>query len=161
MGSALIYVSVAALLFIVAFVMRRRIGAPILGLAAGSVLSSIWGGASAAWLFSRDPNADSLTLASLASAGLILLPAVLLMLRGRTYKSLLQKFVGAAVFTVVALAFLHTSLQGLAVPDGGLTAIGGFLDAQRSTVITAGLALAVFDLLAAGSSGSLGKKGKH
>lgn len=157
----IICIIVAALLFAAAFVTKRRFGLLGLSLAAGSILSGIWGYnagliVSAAGL-PTTPFTTALTLGAL-----VLLPSIVLLFHGSTYKNSLARIVGAALFTLLALAFLiepigHVlTLQGL-----GLTAYE-WLVTHREFIIGAGLICAVIDLFfTKAPSISSEHKGKH
>jgi hypothetical protein len=142
-----IFLIVVGALFALAFVTKRRFGVLGLSLAAGAMVSALWVGdltplvAQAGLALVKPP------LHSVVAAGLILLPAVLLLASGPTYKALWQRIVGAAAFAVLATALLLEPLGSALVIDGTAQPVYDFFVQYRTAIITACLALAVFDLL--------------
>jgi hypothetical protein len=136
-------------LFATAFFTKRRFGVLGLALAAGAMLSTIWVGdltpiiANAGIILVQPP------LQSVVSAGLILLPAVLLLSSGPVYKATYMRVIGAAAFAVLAVALLLEPLGSGLVIDGIGRLVYDFFTQYRVLIITACLALAVLDLLMA------------
>lgn len=149
MSFVVIFLMIVALLFAAVFLTRRRFGVLGLALAAGAMLSTLWVGdltpliASAGIVIIKPP------LESLVSAGLILLPAVLLLFTGgSTYKSLLQRVIGAAAFATLAVALLLDPLGSALVIEGTGKQVYDFFVRNQTLIVTAGLALAILDVLA-------------
>lgn len=147
MSFVIIFLIIIALLFATVFFTRRRFGVLGLGLAAGAMLSSLWVGdltpiiASAGIILVKPP------LESVVSASLILLPAILLLSGGPTYKTMPQRVIGAAAFAVLAIALLLEPLGSALVIDSVGKPVYDFFVQNRVIIITAGLVLAVLDLL--------------
>jgi hypothetical protein len=147
MSFVVIFCMVVAALFILAFFTKRRFGVLGLALAAGAMLSGLWVGdltpiiANAGFIIVKPP------LSSVVSAGLILLPALLLLSSGPTYKTMRQRVIGAAAFAVLAVALLLEPLGSALVIDGIGRSVYEFFVQYRSIIITAALSLAVLDLL--------------
>ena len=147
MSFVVIFCMVVAALFILAFFTKRRFGVLGLALAAGAMLSGLWVGdltpiiANAGFIIVKPP------LSSVVSAGLILLPALLLLSSGPTYKTMRQRVIGAAAFAVLAVALLLEPLGSALVIDGIGRSVYEFFVLFRSIIITAALSLAVLDLL--------------
>ena len=142
----IVFVVVALLLFGGAFVSRRRFGLLGLALTAGATLSTIWNYEAGLVVSSLNiVPAGPLTQAVTQSA-VVLLPAVVLLFHGQTYKTLVSRLVGAAFFTVLACAFLVEPI-GYALPLSGQGAeIYGMLRANRDLIVSIGVILAVLDL---------------
>lgn len=136
---------IAAVLFCVVFVSKRRFGLLGLALAAGSILSSIWGVNEGAIMSALGLHATSFVLVIVRGA-VVLLPAVVAMFYVSSYKKMFSRLVGAMLFTVLALAFLIEPLGNLFVISGQAADIYKILSASQSTVIGLGLAAAVVDL---------------
>jgi hypothetical protein len=149
MSFLIIFLIMIAALFATAFFTKRRFGVLGLALAAGSVLATLWVGdltpiiAEAGIAMVRPP------LSSVISAGLVLLPAVLLLASGPTYKLLPQRIIGAAAFAILATALLLEPLGSALVIDDTAKPVYEFFVQNRAIIITAGLALAILDLLVA------------
>lgn len=146
MSFLVILLSIILLLFLAAYFTKRRFGVLGLALAAGAMLSSLWVGdltpliAQAGVVLIKPP------LQSVVSAGLILLPALLLLSSGPSYKSQLQRIVGAAAFAVLAIALLLDPLGSALVIDKVGQPVYDFFVSNRAIIVTLCLALAIIDL---------------
>ncbi|HEU5121988.1 MAG TPA: hypothetical protein VFT59_04015 [Candidatus Saccharimonadales bacterium] len=149
MSFLIIFLLVIGALFATAFLTKRRFGVLGLALTAGALLGTLWVGdltpviAEAGFVLVKPP------LSSVVSAGLILLPAVLLLASGPTYKTMYQRVIGAVAFAVLAVALLLEPLGSALVIDNVGKPVYEFFVQYRAVIITACLALAVFDLLIA------------
>lgn len=147
MSFLIIFLIVIGVLFATAFLTKRRFGVLGLALTAGALLSTLWVGdltpviAQAGFVLVKPP------LSSVVSAGLILLPAVLLLASGPTYKALPQRILGAVAFAVLAIALLLEPLGSALVIDSTGKPVYDFFVANRAAVITLCLVLALIDLL--------------
>jgi len=141
----IVYFVLSAALFAGAFVTKRRFGLLGLALAAGHLLSSIWGfdaGLVAGFFgFHGGPLTDAVV-----SSILVLLPAVLLLFHGYTYKGLVGRTIGAIMFTVLAVAFLSEPLSHVLVANGPAIMIYKALLDYRMTIIGVGMVVAIIDL---------------
>lgn len=141
----IIFALVAVSLFGAAFVAKRRFGLLALAMAAGSMLSGIWG--YNAGLIVSGLGIPSSPLASAVTLALItLLPAAVLLFHGYTYKTLIGRVVGASLFTLLALAFLIGPLGHVLTPHGLGANVYAWLIDNRTFIIGAGLIVAVIDL---------------
>lgn len=147
MSFVVIFLIVIAALFAVAFFTKRRFGVLGLALAAGAMLSTMWSGDLTPLIINAGFVVVKPPLSSLVSAALILLPAVLLLTSGPTYKSMPQRVIGAAAFAALAVALLLEPLGSALVMDKVGKPVYDFFVQYRPLIVTAGLALAVFDLL--------------
>jgi hypothetical protein len=147
MSFLVIFLIVIGLLFATSFFTRRRFGVLGLALAAGAMLSSLWVKdltpviASAGFVIVKPP------LTSLVSAALILAPALLLLSSGPTYKSMIQRVVGAVAFAILATSLLIGPLGSALVVEGVGKNVYDFLVQYHASIVTIGLVLAVLDLL--------------
>ena len=146
MNVVIIFSLIAILLFAAAYVARRRFGLLGLALAAGATLSTIWSFdaglvVGSLGLFPSGPLTTAVTLAII-----VLLPAVVLLFHGYTYKTYVGRAVGAFLFTLLALAFLVEPL-GFALPlDGTGADVYKWLAQYKEVIISAGVVFAVIDL---------------
>jgi hypothetical protein len=136
---------VAVLLFMPAFIAKRRFGLLGLALAAGSLLSGIWGFDAGLIVSGLGIPASPLTTAITLSL-IVLLPAVVLLFHGYTYKTLIGRIVGASLFTLLAFAFLIEPLGHVLMPVGAIANVYRWLVDNRTLIIGAGLIVAVIDL---------------
>jgi hypothetical protein len=147
MSFLVIFLIVIGLLFAASFFTKRRFGVLGLALAAGALLSSLWVKdltpviANAGFVIVKPP------LTSLVSAALILAPALLLLSSGPTYKSLVQRVIGAVAFAILATSLLLEPLGSALVIEGVGKTVYDFFVSYHAIIVTAGLVLAMLDLL--------------
>jgi len=147
-------------IFVSAYLAKRRFGLLGLALAAGSLLSK-------AWTYEAGLMASALGILSnpvssaIISAVIILLPAYLLLSRARTYKTSLGRLVGAALFTVLALAFMVDPLEYILILQGTAGEIYNQLLNYKDLIVGVGLIVAVLDLFFSRSAELSEKKHEH
>lgn len=147
MNVALVFGIVLIALFALAFLTKRRFGVLGLALAAGAMLSSLWAETLTPIIEETGFSVDRPPLIMLVSVGLVLLPAVLLLFSGPSYKDLPRRLVGAACFAALALALLVEPLGSAMVLTGDGKVVYEFFVTNRVYIVTGGLILALFDLL--------------
>jgi hypothetical protein len=161
MSFVVVFLIVIASLFATAFFTKRRFGVLGLALAAGAMLAATWTGdltpvvASAGFVLVKPP------LQSVVAASLILLPAVLLLASGPTYKSMPQRIGGALAFAILAVALLLDTLGSALVIEGVGKSVYDYMVEHRALIITAGLVLAIIDVFVTRSPGRAKNAGKH
>ena len=162
MNVVIVFAVLAVLLFGLAYFSKRRFGLLGLSLAAGSLLSGLWGYdaglvVSGIGIFPKGSLTTAVTLSAI-----VLLPAILLLFHGYSYKGLIGRIVGATLFTLLALAFLVQPLGYALALEGFGVNIYQWLVANRDTIISLGLVIAVVDLfLTKPAHNSENKKSKH
>ena len=118
-----------------------------LALAAGAFMSNLWVSDVTPIVAETGIVTVNPPLESVVAAALILLPAVLLLASGPTYRHKGQRLVGAALFAVLAGMLLLEPLgSALVIDDVGIKAFR-FLLEYRLLIITACLVLAIADIL--------------
>lgn len=138
---------VVGALFALAYFSRRRFGTLGLALCAGFLLSTMWAAdvtpliRKAGIVFSTPP------LSSVVAATLILVPALILMLGGPTYRKHGHRILGATSFALLATAFLLSPLGSSMNMDGSAKQIYRFFIDNRNIIITLAIAYALFDLV--------------
>lgn len=147
MSFFLIFLIGIALLFVLAYSTKRRFGVLGLALAAGAMLSSLWVGSLTPIIANAGVVLVQPPLESVVAACLILLPAVLLLFSGPTYKSHVQRIVGAGAFALLAISLLLEPLGAVLGVNSMARPAYDQLVKYHAIIITACLALAVFDLL--------------
>lgn len=147
MSFVVIFLIVIALLFALAFFTKRRFGVLGLALTAGAMLSTLWVGDLTPLIANAGIQIVKPPLSSVVSAALILLPAILLLSSGPTYKTTMQRVIGAAAFAGLAIALLLEPLGSALVIDSTGKPVYDFFVQYRAIIVTAGLVFAVFDLL--------------
>lgn len=142
----MILVVLAVGLFIGAFLSKRRFGLLGLALTAGATLSTIWSYdaglvVSATGLVPEGPLTNAITLAAI-----VLLPAIVLLFHGYTYKETAARVIGSLLFTFLALAFLVEPLGFALNLEGTARDIYNWLVNNREVIISIGVVCAVIDL---------------
>jgi hypothetical protein len=136
---------VAVLIFVAAFITKRRFGLLGLALAAGSILSGIWGYDIGLEASAFGAPSGTLT-AAIVSCLIILFPAGILLFHGDKYKTLVGRIVGAILFTTLAVAFMIEPLSHAITPQGFGAEAFTWLAKNSNTVIGLGLVAAIVDL---------------
>jgi len=141
----LICIVISLALFVAAFITKRRFGLLGLALAAGSLLSKIWGydAGLIAGVFGIPSGPFT---SAVITALIILLPAGILLFHGYTYRTLVGRVTGAGLFTLLALALLVEPLGHILVLQGFGSDVYTWLVNNRSIIIGVGLIVAVIDL---------------
>lgn len=147
MSFLIVFVVIAVALFFLSYLTKRRFGVPGLALAAGAILSTLWVGNLTPIIAGVGVEMVQPPLESVVSAGLILLPAVLLLFSGQAVKSKPQRVIGSLAFTVLAIAFLLVPLGSALVIDDSTRPVYEALMQYRAVIITAALVYAICDLL--------------
>lgn len=146
MAPLIVFGGLAVLLFAGAFISKRRFGLLGLALTAGATLSTIWSYdaglvVSSTGIFPEGPITQAVT-----QSLVVLLPAILLLFHGYSYKNMFSRVVGSLLFTALALAFLIEPV-GYALPlDGTGADIYEQVRGYRDLIISIGVVLAVVDL---------------
>lgn len=148
MNVALVFGVTIVLLFLLAFFTKRRFGVLGLALAAGAMLSSLWAVTLTPIIAEAGVVVEKPPLLTVVAVVLVLLPAVLLLFSGPSYKDKLSRLLGAAMFAVLALALLVEPLGSALVLTGQEREVYQFFETNRVYIVTAGLIAALFDILA-------------
>lgn len=147
MSFVVIFLMIIAALFAMVFFTKRRFGVLGLALAAGAMLSTLWVGELTPIIAQAGIVVVKPPLESLVAVGLTLLPVVLLLSSGPTYKSMSQRLIGAVAFAILAIAFLLQPLGSALVIDSVGQPVYDFFVRNHNMIVTVGLLLAVGDIL--------------
>lgn len=161
MNVVIVFAALAIVFFVSAYLTKRRFGLLGLALAAGSILSSLWSYEAgllvgAIGVFPSGPVTTAATLSAV-----VILPAVVLLFHGYTYKHMLGRIVGAAMFTLLALAFLVDPLGHAFVLEGTGANVYSWLTHNKDTIISLGMIAAVVDLFFTRPAHLAEKRSKH
>ncbi len=141
-----VFAALAIILFAGAFISKRRFGLLGLALTAGATLSTIWSYDAGLVVSGTGLFPEGVVTQAAAQSLVVLLPAILLLFHGYSYKNIVSRIVGSLLFTVLALAFLVDPI-GYALPLDGLGAdVYGALKYHKDLIISIGVILAVIDL---------------
>ena len=143
---AIIVIGIIAIgLFVAAFVTKRRFGLLGLALAAGSLLSGIWG-YDAGLLASAIGVPSSPLSSAIILSIIVLLPAFLLLFHGYRYKTVFGRLIGASLFTILAMTFLIEPISHMLILQGQALTTYTWLVNNKDLIIGAGLIIAVVDI---------------
>lgn len=147
MSFVVIFVIIIAVLFATAYITKRRFGVLGLALTAGGMISALWVGdltpiiRNAGFIIVAPP------LESVVAATLILLPAVILLFSGPTYRDTFHRVVGSIAFAMLATALLLEPLGSALVIEGIGRQVYDFFVQYKVVIITVTLILAIIDVL--------------
>jgi len=147
MSLVVILLVIIAILFIVTYVTRRRFGVLGLALCAGYLLSTMWTSDVTPWVEGAGIELFTPPLESVVAAVLVLLPAVLLLFSGPANHGKWKRLIAAAAFALLAASFLLGPLGSSLTLDGNGKKIYEFLVDNKSLIITAAIAYALYDIL--------------
>ena len=134
------------MLFLLAFISKRRFGLLGLALAAGATLSTLWSYEAGLIVAGTGLVPKGLVTQAVTQSLVVLLPALLLLFHGYAYKDKIGRLVGSVLFAVLALAFLVEPIgQALPLEGFGATAYG-WLKEYKNVIISIGLIAAITDL---------------
>lgn len=151
-----IFAGIGLFLFAAAFFSKRRFGLLGLGLAAGYVLSGLWL-STAEFMVSVSGVVPSGVVSNfVATAILIVLPPLVLMMHGYSYSTLTGRLIGSSLFTVLGLAFLAEPITKAIILDGVGLQVLNWLSANSTLIIGIGVMAAVFDVFISPVGGSRG-----
>ncbi len=142
----IILAAVALALFFGAFISKRRFGLLGLALTAGATLSTIWSYNAGLVVAATGVVPDGVITQAIAQSLVVLLPAILLLFHGYSYKGVVGRIVGALLFTVLALAFLVEPLSYALPLDGTGGLVYSTIRQYKDIIISTGVILAVIDL---------------
>jgi hypothetical protein len=154
---------IAAALFGLAFLTKRRYGVLGLGLASGLVLSQEISKEVAASLQSLDVPVEPLPFTAAASILLILAPALVMLFSGPKYTDQRYAVAGSILFAVFGVVLLLAPLvTSLPFDDrAALQPLISQVALNSPLIISAAVVLAVFDMMHAQGKSPLSKKSKH
>lgn len=146
MTPIIVFASLAVVLFVGAFFSRRRFGLLGLALTAGATLSTMWTHDAGYMVSALGILPEGVITQAVTQSLVVLLPAILLLFHGYSYKNSMARLIGALLFTVLALAFLVEPI-GYALPLSGTGAtVYATLKEYKDIIISVGVVLAVVDL---------------
>jgi hypothetical protein len=161
MNVAIVFIVVIVVLFALAFITKRKFGVLGLALAAGSMLSELWAAQLTPVVRDAGIIVQSPPLLTLVSVVLVLLPALLLLFSGPSYHEMPMRVIGAFLFAALAFALLIEPLGSALVLQGQGRTVYEFFDTNRVYIVTAGLIIAIVDLLGTHTSRGFRKPAKH
>lgn len=134
-------------LFAAAFFSKRRFGALGLALCAGALLSKSWASTLTPMLERYGFVIDMPPLSVIVTVGLVLLPAIILLFSGPSYKTTAGQIGGAAAFAVFAFVLVMDPLGSAISFDGITYNIYKVVTDYSTIIIAAAIGLAIGDML--------------
>lgn len=147
MNVLIILAIIFGVLFALAFLTKRRFGVLGLALTAGATLSGLWTSELTPYVQQAGLELVAPPLETVVAAILTLLPAVALLFSGPTIHKMPQKIFGAALFALLALAYMLEPLGDALILEGQGKVVFEYLTQYHVWIITVGILYALFDLL--------------
>lgn len=142
----LVFAGIAIILFAGAFLSRRRFGLLGLALTAGATLSTIWSYDAGLIVSGTGVFPEGVITQAVTQSLVVLLPAILLLFHGYSYKNSISRIIGSLLFTVLALAFLVEPISYALPLDGIGKVVYSNIRNYKDLIISVGVILAVVDL---------------
>jgi len=120
---------VGVVVFVLAYLSKRRFGLLGLALVAGTIVSSNWAASVNSMLQAQGVSLSFPPLSIVVAGFLIALPALLLLLVGTTYHKKWQRIIGSALFAGFLVCFIAATIyrQAPALADSNLFALAANL----------------------------------
>lgn len=131
-----------------------------LALAAGSVLSDIWTDKLLTVFKSTGIVVENYAPTFIAVL-IILIPVAIFLFKGYSYKNLISRLIGSAMFSLLAMAFLIEPLGHFWVVQGLGEGVFNFVLEKRFVIIGVGLLLAIGDFFIAKPAHKAHKERTH
>lgn len=151
MTAFFVIVIIAAILFALAFVSKRRFGILGLGLAAGTLLSTYWTGTVSNFLTQQGITLVAPPLSAVVATGLLFGPPLLLLASGPSYSKLLARVIGGVLFAAMGTIFILPILTSALVADAKTMEVLRLADQYGRSIVALLIAYAVFDVMLAHS----------
>lgn len=156
-----VFAGVFLVLFALAYVSKRKFGLLGLALTAGATLSTLWSYEASLLVSGLGFVPNGPVASAISLSAVVLLPPILLLFHGYSYKGKFARVVGSLLFATLALAFLIEPIGYALVLDGQAAEYYKIALEYRSIVISVGVILAVVDLLLTKHAPGLDKRGRH
>lgn len=138
---------VGVVLFLLAYATKRRFGVLGLALAAGYVLQRLWEAELPAWAgYLQIPDSLIVSPVTLLGMAIVLLPSIILLFGGPTYKTAHGRLVGSIGYALLALVFCIGPLSNSLTLLGDGKVVFDFVMTYRDYIMTGSLVLAVIDM---------------
>lgn len=151
----------AAMLFVAAYLTKRRFGVLGLALATGYVLSQLWESYIPALVDVIGVDFEFVSPVTVITLLIILLPSVALFFGGPTCKTKRGRLIGSLLYVVLAVVFSLGALEHTMVLMGPGKAVFDVLVQYREYILTLALALSIVDVIHAHTGGGEKHDKKH
>lgn len=133
-------------LFAASFFSKRRFGLLGLALTAGATLSTIWSYDAGLVIASTGLVPVGPMTNAIALSIVVLLPAILLLFHGYSYKGIFPRIIGSLFFTTLAVAFLLEPIGFALTLEGASADVYKQAMDYKDVVISVGVVLAIVDI---------------
>ena len=148
MEVAIVLIAAAIVLFVLAYITKRRFGVLGLALAAGYVLQQLWEDQLPGWVSLLGvPSEFVVSPVTILGLIIVLLPSLALLLGGPAYKTVRGRLLGSLGYALLASVFCIGPLSNSLALMGESKAVFDAVMAYRDYIMTAALMLAVIDML--------------
>lgn len=147
MSYILVFVAIAALLFALSYVVKRRFGVLVLALLAGSLLANLWTETLTPIVASTGIVTVRPPLSSIVALVMTLAPAFILFLGGPAVHSKHERLVGSLIFAIVAAMLSLNWINNALVIDGPGIVLHDALVTYQALILTVGVVAAIIDVL--------------
>lgn len=146
METAILFGGIIAVSTVVALISARRLGVLVMGLAVGSLLSSLWSDWLAGVLTGVGLRISWLPAGVVASVFLLVAPLTLLLVSGPKYTGKFERIFSALTVGVMVAVFLVEPLGQYLVLSGGALDLYKHLLDWWKYIMTTGLVIGVVDI---------------
>lgn len=152
---------VAATLFGLSYVTKRRFGVLVLALVAGGMLATMWTETLTPLVASAGLVTVKPPLSSLVAMIITLAPALVLLMGGPTAHGKHERLYGSSVFAVTATVLVFRWLNDALVIEGSGTILHGFIQDYQAVILTICVIAAIFDVLMTHTARRSGQQARH
>jgi hypothetical protein len=147
MSYILVFVALAALLFALSYIVKRRFGVLVLALLAGSLLANLWTADLTPLVASTGIVTVRPPLSSIVALVVTLAPAFVLFLGGPVAHGKHERLVGSLIFAIVATMLSLNWINDALVIEGAGKVLHDILLEYQALILTVGVIAAIVDVL--------------
>lgn len=152
---------IAAALFGLSYVAKRRFGVLVLALVAGGMLATMWTETLTPIVASVGLVTIKPPLSSLVAMLITLLPAFILFMGGPVAHASHERIYGSLVFAVTATVLVFRWLNDALVIDGPGMVLHDFIRDYQAVLLTVCVIAAIFDVLMTHTARRSGQHARH
>ena len=134
-------------LFLLAYMTRRRFGVLTLALAAGSILADLWSSEATPYVANLGIVIIRPPLVDVVAVILTLAPSLILLFSGPAASNKFQRIGGSVIFAVLAVVSMFEPLENALVVDEFGKQIVSRINASYAIIVTVCLVLSIIDVL--------------
>lgn len=143
----MILIGFAISLFLLSYITKRRFGVLGLALCAGALLSQYFAGSATGFIEANGVMLIAPPLSTVVAISLVFVPAFLLLFSGPKYSSKKAAFVSSIGFGLFGTVLALPALLHVVIFDPQGKAIFEFIQLYSTMFVTAGIAVAILDMM--------------